>query len=225
MNKRTMLGSAPRARAIPVDPGGRAMPSKALLAFLLVFALGACGDHAAAPAKASVFKSTDITGIGWGVDFHLTDQTGQPRNLADFKGKAVMLYFGYTHCPDMCPTALSQMAQVRARQGAEADHVQGLFVTIDPERDSGDVLARYVKAFDPSFLGLRADPATTAALAKEFKVYFSHGKVDAQGNYPVEHMGGVFVFDPRGRLRLLMMPGTDLGAMANDVSTLLKENA
>ncbi len=117
------------------------------------------------------------------------------------------------------------MAQVRARQGAQADHVQRLFVTIDPERDSGDVLARYVKAFDPSFVGLRADPTTTAALAKEFKVYFSHGKADAQGNYSVDHMNGFYVFDPKGRLRLLMMPGSDLDAMAKDVSTLLKENA
>ena len=111
------------------------------------------------------------------------------------------------------------------RQGAEADRVQGFFVTINPERDSSDVLARYVKAFDPSFLGLRADPTTTEALAKEFKVYFSHGNADPRGNYPVDHMGGVFVFDPKGRLRLLMMPATDLDTMTNDVSTLLKENA
>ena len=192
------------------------MLQRAALAFLLVLLLAACGDHAAAPTKASVFTSTDITGIGWGGDFHLTDQTGQPRSLADFKGKAVMLYFGYTHCPDMCPTTLAQMAQVRARQGAQADHVQGLFVTIDPERDSSDVLARYVKAFDRSFFGLRAEPPTIAAL--------SLGKADAQGNYSVDHMGGVFVFDPKGRLRLLMMPGSDLDAMATDVSTLLKEN-
>ena len=158
------------------------MLQRAAAVFLLVFSLAACGDRAAAPAKPSPFKSTDITGIGWGGDFHLNDQTGQPRSLADFKGKVVMLYFGYTHCPDMCPTTLARMAQVRARQGAEAEDVQGLFVTIDPERDSSDVLARYVRAFDPSFLGLRADPTTTTALAKEFKIYFNHGKANAQGN-------------------------------------------
>ncbi len=201
------------------------MLARIVSASLMVLSLAACGDRAVAPAKASVFKSTDITGIGWGGDFHLTDPQGQPRNLADFKGKAVMLYFGYTHCPDMCPTTLAQMAQVRAKQGADANRVQGLFVTVDPERDSGDVLARYVKAFDPSFLGLRADPSTTAAMAKDFKVYVSHGKADAQGNYTVDHMGGIYVFDTRGRLRLLMTPGTGVDVMASDVATLLKENA
>ncbi len=126
------------------------MLQRAAPAFLLVPSLAACADHAAVPNKASVIKSTDITGIGWGGDFHLTDQTVQHRRLADFKGNTVMLYFGYTHCPDMSPTTLAWMAQVRARQAAKAGRVQGLFVTIDPERDSSDVLARYVKAFAPT---------------------------------------------------------------------------
>ncbi len=201
------------------------MLARTLSQLLLVLVLTACGEHTDVPAKASVFKSTDITGIDWGSDFRLTDPQGQQRSLAAFKGDAVMLYFGYTHCPDMCPTTLAQMTQVRARQGADANRVQGLFVTVDPERDSGDVLASYVKAFDPTFLGLRADPATTAAMVKDFKVYVSHGKADAQGNYTVDHMGGIYVFDTRGRLRLLMTRGTGLDVMASDVATLLKENA
>ncbi len=199
------------------------MLQRAALAFLLVLSLGACGDHAAAPAKASVFTSTDITGIGWGGDFHLVDQRGGARSLADFKGKVVMLFFGYTHCPDMCPTTLAQMAQVRTKLGADASRVQGLFVTIDPERDTPEVLAKYVAAFDPSFLGLRSDAAATAALAKEFKVYFSANKADPNGHYTVDHMGAVYVFDPAGRLRLLMTAGTPVDAMAADVATLLGE--
>ncbi len=200
----------------------RAFPSL-LLAFALAVTLVACGDRSAAPAAPSAFKSTDITGVGWGHDFDLVDQASRSRRLADFKGKVVMLYFGYTHCPDMCPTTLAQMAQVRARQGVNAGRVQGLFVTVDPERDSRDVLAGYVKAFDPSFLGLRTDAAKTAALVKDFKAYAHYEKADLQGNYTVSHMGGIYVFDTHGRLRLLMMPGTSLDGMAGDIATLLKE--
>lgn len=195
-----------------------------LASALLVLALAACGDRIA-PSWPPVFKSTDITGVGWGSDFRLVDQRGKPRQLSDFRGNAVLLYFGYTHCPDMCPTALARMAQIRARQRELADRVQGVFVTIDPERDTAEVLDAYVKAFDSSFVGLRADPATTAALAREFKVFVEHGKADAAGNYPVDHMGGIYVFDTKGRLRLLMMPDTTLDAAASDVATLLKENS
>ena len=205
------------------------MLAKTFLSVALIVALAACSERPDTAIQASPFKSTDITGIGWGHDFHLTDQTGQPRSLADFKGKAVMLFFGYTHCPDMCPTTLAQMAQVRTGLGVDAQRVQGLFVTIDPERDTADVMARYVRAFDASFIGLRGDAATTEALAKEFKVYFSSNQVsastaDAHEHYTVDHMGAVYVFDPAGRLRLLMTPTTGVDAMTADVAALLKEN-
>ena len=205
------------------------MLAKTFLSVALIVTLAACSERADTVSQPSPFKSIDITGIGWGHDFHLTDQAGQPRSLADFKGKAVMLFFGYTHCPDMCPTTLAQMAHVRTGLGVDAQRVQGLFVTIDPERDTADVLARYVRAFDPSFIGLRGDAATTEALAKEFKVYFSSNQAsadtaDAHEHYTVDHMGAVYVFDPAGRLRLLMTPTTGVDAMTADVAALLKEN-
>ena len=190
---------------------------------VVVPALVACGDRQGSP-PASPFRSTDISSVDWGRDFHLTDHHGQPRSLADFQGKAVMIFFGYTHCPDVCPTTLAQMAQARAKLGPDGQRVQGLFVTVDPKRDTPGVLAQYVPAFDASFLGLYADENATAAVAREFKVFYSAQKPDAQGNYTVDHSGGVFVFDPKGRLRLFMRPGTAVDAMVADVARLLKES-
>lgn len=198
------------------------MMLKVLISAALSLTLLACGQQSEPAPQASPFTAVDITGADWGRDFQLTDHNGQPRALADFKGKVVLLYFGYTHCPDMCPATLAQMAQVRSELGAQGDRVQGLFVTVDPERDTPQVLAQYVPAFDPSFLGLYGDAATTAALAKEFKTYFGAQKADAQGDYTVDHSGGVYVFDPRGRLRLMLRPGAGVDAMAADVAILLK---
>lgn len=186
-----------------------------LAAALLV----ACGQPA--PPQ-PVFASTDISGVPWGRDLQLADHQGRPRKLADFHGKAVMLFFGFTHCPDVCPTALSDMARVRAQLGAEGQRVQGLFVTVDPKRDTPQLLAQYVPAFDPSFLGLRGDEKATAAAAAEFKVFFAPQKPDARGNYTIDHSGAIFVFDPQGRLRLLMRPGMGVDAMAADIAKLLK---
>jgi protein SCO1/2 len=133
-----------------------------------------------------------------------------------------MLFFGYTHCPDMCPTTLADMAAVVGQLGKDGERVQGLFVTVDPRRDTPDVLAQYVPAFHPSFLGLYADEGTTATLAKDFKIYYRAQPPDAQGNYTVDHMGGVFIFDPRGRLRLYVGAQRDVAGMAADVTLLLK---
>lgn len=133
-----------------------------------------------------------------------------------------MLFFGYTHCPDLCPTALAEMAQVRAQLGADGSRVQGLFVTVDPKRDTPQLLAQYAPAFDPSFLGLWADEKATAAAAAEFKFFFDPQKPDARGNYTIDHTSAIYVFDPKGRLRLLMRPGMGVDAMAADVARLLK---
>lgn len=188
-----------------------------LAAFALI--LSACDDGASRPP--SQFKSTDVTGVDWGRDFHLTDHNGNPKRLADFKGKVVMLFFGFTHCPDMCPMALSEMALAVKQLGKDGDRVQGLFITLDPGRDTREVLAQYVPAFNSSFLGLYADEAATAGTAKEFKVFYSPQTADAQGNYTVDHTAAIFVFDAHGRLRLFMGAGRTVEAMVHDIRLLL----
>jgi protein SCO1 len=184
--------------------------------------LAACGQQ---QPQWLPFASTDITGVDWGRDFHLTDHTGRGRSLADFRGKAVLLFFGYTHCPDVCPTSLANMAQIKARLGRDGDRVQGLFITVDPQRDTPQLLAQYVPAFDPSFLGLYGTPQATAATAADFKVFFAAQKPDEHGNYTIDHSGGIYVFDPKGRLRLMMRPSLSIEAMSADVEKLLKEHA
>ena len=159
----------------------------------------------------------------------MTDHTGRRRTLTDFKGKVVLLLFGYTNCPDVCPLALAEMALVVKQVGA--DRVQGLFVTVDPERDTAEKLASYVPAFHPSFLGLRGSPEQTAQVAKEFKIYFQAQKADkgshsghgeGQADYMVDHSTGIYVFDKEGRARLYFSAnGRSAGAMAHDVGILL----
>ena len=193
---------------------------RAAILVALALALSACSDRASVVPQ---FKSTDITGLDWGHDFHLTDHNGKPRSVADFKGKVMMLFFGYTHCPDMCPLALHDMALTVEKLGKDSARVQGLFVTVDPKRDTPEVLAKYVPAFNPTFLGLYADEKTTAATAKEFKVFYSAQAADAQGNYTVDHNAGIYVFDTHGRLRLFMGGGKTVDAMVHDIGRLLKE--
>ncbi|ADG20919.1 SCO family protein [Paraburkholderia atlantica] len=196
---------------------------RGVLSVVLALALVACDDHAGSPSTPPGFVSGDITGVGWGRDFHLIDHNGKPRSLADFRGKVVMLFFGYTHCPDQCPTTMAEIAEVRGKLGENGRQVQGLFVTVDPARDTPQVLAQYVSAFAPTFLGLYGDERTTSALAREFKFYYSAQKADAHGNYSVDHGSAIYVFDPTGRLRLLMNPEMSIDAMAADVGRLLKE--
>ena len=166
------------------------------------------------------FRSTDITGADYGKVLELTDHNGKPRHLEDFRGKAVVLFFGFTHCPDICPTTLAETAAALKKLGADADRVQVLFVTIDPERDTADALAKYVTAFDPRFLGLSGDAQATSRAAKEFKVFYEKRKTG--DSYSMDHSGQTYVIDPQGRLRLLVRPerlGEDL---AEDLRTLLR---
>ena len=176
------------------------------------------------PAAAPKFEAVDITGVEWGRDFKLTDHTGRTRTLADFRGKAVAMFFGFTHCPDMCPTAMAELAEVMKLLGDEAGRVQVLFVTVDPKRDTAAVLSQYVPAFHPSFLGLYGDARETERTAKEFKVYYHANTPNANGAYSVDHSGQVLVFDAQGRLRLLMKPDLSPEAMAHDLRLLLKES-
>lgn len=199
---------------------GAPVAKNAWIALIIVAALAtACSEQAGGAAPK--FKSTDISEAEWGRDFKLTDHNGQARSLADFKGKVVLLFFGFSNCLDACPTTMADMAQVVERVGANGARVQGLFVTVDPERDTPAVLAKYVNTFHPSFLGLYGDSATTSALAKEFKFHHASHAPDAHGNYAVEHGSAVYAYGPDGRRRLLISAGTALDTMAADVALLL----
>ena len=175
-----------------------------------------------APPK---FDAVDITGVDWGRGFELTDHHGTLRTLADFRGKVVLLFFGFTSCPDICPTTMAKLGEVMRLLGADADRVQGLFVTVDPKRDTPQVLAQYVPAFHPAFLGLYGTELQTASVAKEFKVYFQAQKPDSSGFYTVDHSSPVFALDRRGRLRLLIRPERGAESVARDLRVLLKEPA
>lgn len=168
------------------------------------------------------FKSTDITGVDYGRALALTDHTGKARTLADWRGKAVVLFFGFTHCPDVCPTTLADMAQAMRELGPLAERVQVLFVTVDPERDTQQVLASYVPAFNPGFLGLRGDAEATRAVAKEFKVYFEKRPGSTPGEYSVDHSAQSYVIDPQGRLRLFVRHERIGEDLAPDLRTLLE---
>jgi protein SCO1/2 len=168
-----------------------------------------------------VFQATDITGAGFARDFRLTDHNGQVRTLADFRGKAVAVFFGYTHCPDVCPTTLSDFAAALQLLGPEAERVQVIFVTVDPQRDTPELLKQFVPAFNPGFLGMFTDADALARLAREFKVVYQKNSVKAADDYLIDHSAGTFVYDPQGRLRLLMPYGSPPEAIAQDLKTLL----
>ena len=185
------------------------------LALLLAALLAAC--QPAGPK----FKSTDITGADYGRGFALADHTGKPRTLADFSGKLVVLSFGFTYCPDICPTILADLAGVLKSLGADADRVQVLFITVDPERDTPELLAKYVAAFEPRFMGLSGDPEATRQTAKEFKIFFEKRKAD--GGYSVDHSAQSYVIDGQGRLRLFVRHDRIAADLADDLRTLLKD--
>jgi protein SCO1/2 len=167
------------------------------------------------------FLNTDITGAEFGRDFALTDHTGQLRRLADYKGKVVVIFFGYTQCPDVCPTTLLGMAEVMKILGDAARDVQVLFVTLDPERDTRELLAAYVPQFNPSFVGLYGDSATTAATAKEFKVFFQKQPGRTPMTYSIDHSANSYIYDPQGRLRLYVKHAEAPANIAADIKLLL----
>ena len=170
------------------------------------------------------FKNIDITGgTAFGKDFSLVDPDGKVRTLADFKGKVVMMFFGYTQCPDVCPTTLTEMQQVMTILGPQSDKVQVLFVTVDPQRDTAAILKQYVPAFDPRFLGLRpADDAALEKVAKDFKIYYKKVPGVSSGSYTMDHTAGSYAFDPDGRLRLYIKHAQGPETLAHDLKELLK---
>ena len=178
--------------------------------------LNGCGDRPEAPR----FKLTDVSGVDFGKELNLTDHDGTPRTLADFRGKVVTVFFGFTHCPDACPTTLAEMAQVVKELGRDGDRVQVLFVTVDPERDTQQVLKQYVPSFNPGFLGLYGDAGATARAAKAFKVYYQKQPVK-DGGYSMDHSAGTYILDSEGRLRLFAQYGAGAPALLHDIRILL----
>lgn len=176
--------------------------------------LAACGKNPS-------FHSTDVSGSDLGTDLSLTDFNGQPRTLQDFKGKVLVVFFGFVQCPDVCPTTLAEFVQVRDSLGKDGDRVQVAFVTVDPERDTPEVLRQYVTQFDPSFIGLRGDADATARVAKSFKVFYAKVPGKEPGSYTMDHTAGSYVFDPEGKVRLFVRYGTGAQALASDIKTLL----
>lgn len=186
------------------------------LALALAAVLGACGKSTDTPQ----FKLTDVTGANFAKELDLTDHHGRPRTLADFRGRVVAVFFGFTHCPDACPTTLAEMAQAVRELGPEGDKVQVLFVTVDPERDTAEVLKQYVPSFHPGFLGLYGDPEATARTAKEFKVFYQKQPLPG-GGYSMDHTAGTYLYDREGRLRLFAQYGAGAPAMLHDIRILL----
>jgi protein SCO1/2 len=186
-------------------------------------AAAVAGVHLAACTESKPsFNAVDITGADYAKDFSLTDAEGRVRKMADFKGKAVVLFFGYAQCPDVCPTTMSEMTQVKQQLGADGDKLQVLFVTVDPARDTPEVMKAYMGAFDPSFVALIPTPDQLAAMTKDFKVYYK--KVDGKTptSYSMDHSAASYIYDPQGRLRLYARYGAGVPAMVSDIKALLK---
>lgn len=183
---------------------------------LLLLGLAAC------TGSAEKFNNTDLTGLDYAKDFALTDQFGKARRLSDFKGKVVVMFFGYTQCPDVCPTTMAEMASVMKQLASLADQVQVLFVTLDPERDTQALLAAYVPNFDARFLGLYGDLAATAKVASDFKVFYQKVPGKSAGSYSVDHTAGSYVFDRAGRIRLFLHHGQGAAPIVHDLKILLK---
>lgn len=184
--------------------------------------LSACSDKPA-DATASGFSGIDITGADYATGFSLTDHNGQPRTLADFKGQVVVIFFGFTQCPDVCPTSMTELAQARQLLGPQGDKLQGLFVSIDPERDTPEIMKAYMASFDPSFLALYAAPDALPELAKRFRIYYKKVAGSTPTSYTMDHSAGSYVYDTQGRVRLYHRYGSGAPALAGDVQKLLAE--
>jgi len=193
-------------------------PALRLCLLVLLLALGACQQ-----GKPD-FRATDITGAEFGQDFALADHTGKPRALADFRGRVVVMFFGFTHCPDVCPTTLAELAVAMKKLGTDGDKVQVLLVTVDPERDTPQVLSQYVSAFNPRFLALRGTAEETARVAKEFKIIYQKVAGARPDSYTMDHSAGTYIFDTQGRLRLYVSYGQGPEVFAHDIALLLKQS-
>ena len=195
-------------------------------ALLLGATVAGCGDKAAGPAPAKVsFHSIDITGAEYARKFELPDADGRSRSLAEFKGKVVVVFFGYTQCPDVCPTTMAELSQVRRALGEDGARLQGIFVTVDPQRDTGVVLKAYVDNFNAGFIGLRGNDEQIKQVAREFKVFYAKVPGRTDSTYTIDHTAGAYLFDPQGRIRLFSRHGAGPKALEEDIRALLRESA
>ena len=183
---------------------------------LSLLGLSACSE----PKPA--FKAVDITGADYAKELNLTDQNGQVRKLKDFSGKLVVVFFGYTQCPDVCPTTMQELAEVKGLLGPDGDKLQAVFVTVDPERDTTELLKAYVENFDASFVALRPTQEQLPAITKEFKIYFKRVEGKTPTSYTMDHSAGSYTFDTQGRVRLFNRYGMGAQALADDFKLLLK---
>jgi protein SCO1/2 len=196
--------------------------NRRLCILALAAVLAGCDKPGSAPGVAAVsFRGVDVTGAEYARSFSLADPDGKTRTLADFKGKVTVVFFGYTQCPDVCPTTMAELAQVKKSLGADGDKLQGVFITVDPDRDTPQLLKAYMGSFDPSFVALRGTADETAATAKEFKVFYAKVPGKTEGNYTMDHTAGSYVFDKAGKLRLFVRYGGGPEALAADIKALL----
>jgi protein SCO1/2 len=186
------------------------------LSALAVLALAACS-----PDKPK-FNAIDITGADYAKGFTLTDHNGQSRSLSDFKGKVVVLFFGYTQCPDVCPTSMVELAEVKRLMGADGDKLQGVFVTVDPARDTTDLLKAYMANFDLTFVAFIPTPEQLAVVAKDYKIYYKKVEGQTPTSYTMDHSAGSYVYDTQGNLRLYSRYGVGAQVLAHDIQTLRK---
>jgi len=186
-----------------------------------LFAASSAALLVACQPATPAFNSVDVTGAGYAREFALTDHTGRKRTLADYRGRVVVIFFGYTQCPDVCPTTMADMAQVKAKLGGAGERLQVLFVTLDPERDTPQLLAQYVPGFDPTFVGLWGSAEEIARTAKEYKVFFQKVPGRTAATYTIDHTAGSYVYDPQGRLRLFIKHGQPVDSIVADLKRLL----
>ena len=202
-----------------------------ILSALLIAALACAGcqeksaapapQTASAPAPSPAFTNTDVTGLGYAQNFALKDFNGAPRALGDFKGKAVIIFFGYTQCPDVCPTTMHDLAEAMKQLGPLADKVQVLFITVDPERDTAQLLAQYVPAFDKRFLGLTGTLPEIDKTAKDFHVYYQKVPGKTRDSYSIDHTAGLYIYDPEGRIRVFASNTAPMESITHDLRILL----
>ena len=176
---------------------------------------------ACVPDKAQ-FVSIDLTGADYAKDFALMDQNGQARSVKDFAGKVVVVFFGFVQCPDVCPTSMAELASIKKSLGSDGSKLQAVFITVDPERDTPEVLKAYMTNFDPTFLALRPSMEQLPAIAKDFKIYYKKVEGRTAGSYSMDHSAGSYVYDPQGRLRLYNRYGSGAEGLTSDIRLLLK---